>query len=187
MTRISKFSVRHALSALVISMAVSAPVLADDWRQCPYSNFPDSSCCYQRGPGMQGGDWPMMRAPMWRQDMPNRMAPAAMEGKQLGVMVSNLPNPMLDAAGLNYGVNVESVQDDSAAAKAGIQAGDVITEFNGSPVYSTNRLRWLVSKAEAGKSLIIKLIREKQPLEVNATLVAPKPQCPEAAKPTTGT
>jgi hypothetical protein len=30
-----------------------------------------------------------------------------MQGKNLGVMISNLPNPMMDASGAGYGVNLE--------------------------------------------------------------------------------
>lgn len=116
-------------------------------------------------PGMQGHG----ACPHMKQDA----GPARMQGKTLGVMISDLPNAIMDASGAGYGVNVEQVMPDSAAAQAGIKAGDLITEFAGSPVYSTDRLRWLVRKAEPGKTLDIKLLREGQVTMVSATLQAP--------------
>jgi S1-C subfamily serine protease len=104
-------------------------------------------------------------------------------------MVSDLPNAMLDEADMPFGINVESVQPESAAAAAGIRAGDVIAEFAGKPVYSAERLRWLVRKAQPGKGVEIKLMREGKPLVVTATLTepAPKEKCNAMPAPRQGT
>jgi S1-C subfamily serine protease len=116
-------------------------------------------------------------------------ADVAMGGKTLGVMVSDLPNAMLDEADMAYGINVEKVQSDSAAAAAGIRAGDVIAEYAGKPVYSAERLRWLVRKTPAGKGVDIKLMREGKPLTVTATLAEPaaKDNCNATPAPRQGT
>lgn len=114
---------------------------------------------------------------------PHGHGPAAMPGKSLGVLVSDLPNAMLDAAGLDYGVSVERVKPGSAAEAAGIQAGDVIVAFAGKPVISAERLRWLVRKTEAGKAVEIKLLRQGQPVTVSATLSEAEPGQRCAAKP----
>jgi len=174
MTRTSQFSLRHIFAALAVAVAFSTPALADCWRSGHGMPADHPACCKYRH-NMQGGDaCRYMDGRMQRHAMP-----AEMRGKSLGVMVSNLPNAMLDEAGLSHGVNVEKVLLDSVAAEAGIKAGDLITEFAGSPVYSADRLRWLVRKAEPGKSMEIKLMREQKPVVVNATLVAPeaKPNC----------
>ncbi len=56
------------------------------------------------------------------------------------------------------------MQSGSPAAVAGIRAGDLIIEFAGKPGYSGDRLRWLVRKAEAGKTIEVKLVQENKPL-----------------------
>jgi serine protease Do len=121
--------------------------------------------------------------------MHGAQADAAAGGKTLGVMVSDLPSAMLDEADLPYGINVENVQSESAAAAAGILAGDVIVEFAGKPVYSAERLRWLVRKTPSGKGVDIKLMREGKPLMVNATLAEPaaKDKCNATPAPRQGT
>lgn len=90
--------------------------------------------------------------------------------KTLGVMVSSLPNAALDERGLGYAILVSGVLSDSAAAAAGIRSGDLILEYDGKPVYSGDRLRWLVSRSEAGKAVDIKLLRGKEPITLKATL-----------------
>jgi S1-C subfamily serine protease len=129
-------------------------------------------------PGM--GDCPYAKGPA-------QVAP--MTGKSLGVYISDLPNAMLDAAEVGYGVNVEKVRPDSAAAAAGIRAGDLITEFAGKPVLSGERLRWLVRKAESDKPLEVKLMREGKSVTVSVTLQAPmaKPRCDSQETPKVGT
>ncbi len=90
--------------------------------------------------------------------------------KTLGVMVTSLPNAALDERGLGYGVLVSGVRSDSAAAAAGIRPGDLILEYAGKPVYSGDRLRWLVSRTEVGKAVEIKLLRGEETITLNATL-----------------
>lgn len=171
MNTIANFSLRHIFSALAIALTLSTPALADCWRGGPGMSG-DHPACGQYRHNMQGGDaCPYMNPQMKRHAMPGMMS-----GQSLGVMVGNLSNAKLDEAGLSHGIQVARVMPDSAAAQAGIQAGDVITEFAGSPVYSAERLRWLVQKAATDKGLEIKLIRDQKPVVVNATLKAPEPK-----------
>jgi len=169
MNKISNFSPRHLFSALAIAMTLSTPALADCWRAGQGMPADHPACCQYRH-NMQGGD----ACPYMKPQMKLHAMPAMTSGKSLGVMVGNLPNAKLDEAGLSHGVQVARVMLDSAAAQAGIQAGDVITEFAGSPVYSAERLRWLVQKAETDKGLEIKLMRDQKPVVLNATLTAPE-------------
>ncbi|OYY93445.1 MAG: hypothetical protein B7Y41_11825 [Hydrogenophilales bacterium 28-61-23] len=156
----------RALSAFALTLAMASPASAG---QCDchgrYPAMPGAyGCPYMpAGPGYGRGpacDYPHAPA----QDA------APMVGKALGVMVSDLSDARLDELGLGYGIEVKSVQPDTAAAAAGIKAGDLILEFAGKPVTSAERLRWLVRKAEAGKSQEIKLMRDGKPISVNATL-----------------
>ncbi len=72
------------------------------------------------------------------------------------------------------GVLVTSVEKDSPAAKAGLQAGDVILAFDGHDVQQGRDLREAVRKAEAGKALPLKAQRDGRPLELQVTLAKPE-------------
>jgi len=169
------FSASRVLAALACTVVLSAPVAADHWRGHP-------------GMG-QFGSCPQFHGMDNCPQKPARPMMQAMSGKMLGVHISDLPNARLDAADLGYGVQVERVQADSAAAGAGIQVGDLIVEFAGKPVLSGERLRWLVRRAEAGKPLDVKLMREGKPVSVTVTLAepAPKERCEPRAAPRIGT
>lgn len=189
MTFLAQLSPRHTFLALALSVTLATPALADPWRGGPGMGVDRPDCQYRNDlrQDMRDGD----ACPYMKQQIPPRaMQHPAMPagGKVIGVMVSNLTNAVLDGAGLNYGVSVERVQPDSAAAQAGIRAGDMITDFAGSPVYSAERLRWLVQKAEAGKPLEIKLLRERQPVQLNISLPLPatKPANDENPAPKVG-
>lgn len=175
-----------AASALVIGLTLSAPAAAGHWRGHPGTSHPHCQEYPGHHPGMHGqGACPHMGG----QHGHPAMGDNTLNGKTLGVMVSDLPNAMLDEADMPYGINVESVRPDSAAAAAGIRVGDVIAEFAGKPVYSAERLRWLVRKAQPGKGVEIKLMREGKPMVVTATLTepAPKDKCDALAVPRQGT
>lgn len=174
-----------ALASLALSLTLASPALADHWRS-GYGMSKPHQCCHCPGHGhlhgMQGG----------RNDCPYKQGmaqPAPAAGKTLGVLVSDLADATLDERGIGYGVKVNKVQPDSAAAVAGIQAGDLIVEFAGKPVTSGDRLRWLVRQAEAGKGVDIKLLRENQSITLNATLAepAPKGKCEDKPAPRLGT
>lgn len=176
-------SLGRALAALAVTLAVSAPAAADHWRGHPGMGYGHPAC--QNYPGYHRGYHPGMA------DCPYAKGPAEavpMAGKSLGVYISDLPNALLDAGEVGYGVNVEKVRPDSAAAAAGIRAGDLITEFAGKPVLSGERLRWLVRKAEADKPLDVKLMREGKPVTASVTLKAPeaKPRCDTREAPKMG-
>jgi len=173
-------SLGRALAALAVTVSFAAPAAADHWRGQPGMGWGHPDC--QGYPGYHQG---MGDCPYAKGDT----APAAMAGKSLGVYISDLPNALLDSADVGYGVNVEKVQPDSPAAAAGIRAGDVITEFAGKPVLSGERLRWLVRKAESGKPLEVKLMREGKPVTLSVTLKEPeaKPKCEDKGAPRLGT
>jgi predicted metalloprotease with PDZ domain len=70
------------------------------------------------------------------------------------------------------GAIVNSVQKDSAAAKAGIEKGDVIVEFDGVRVRSSAELRRLIRETPAGRTVAIKIVREGKTLVLSAKLEA---------------
>ena len=69
-----------------------------------------------------------------------------------------------------YGALVESVDEDSPAAKAGLQKGDVIVEFAGERVRSTAQLRRLIRETPAGRTVSLQVIRDGQARTLSAKL-----------------
>jgi len=84
----------------------------------------------------------------------------SLTGKALGVGVSELSSEALEAVNLEHGVRVERVVLDSPAKAAGLEQGDVIVELLGKPVYSVERLRWLVRQAPESKPVNLRLQRD---------------------------
>jgi serine protease Do len=68
------------------------------------------------------------------------------------------------------GALVEVVRAGSAAAKAKVEAGDVITEFEGQAIDRAPRLQWLASTAGVGKVVSIKVQRAGKDLALKVTL-----------------
>jgi serine protease Do len=67
-------------------------------------------------------------------------------------------------------VMVVSVDEGSAAEKAGIKAGDLIVRFSGREIRDTGDLREEVRRAESGKEVGITVHRDGKPVELKATL-----------------
>lgn len=65
---------------------------------------------------------------------------------------------------------VGGVEPDSAAAKAGIQPGDVIVEFNRQPVGTFDELRSLVSQCQPGQRVRIRVLRGEEEITLRAEL-----------------
>lgn len=106
------------------------------------------------------------------------------DGAALGVIVQNIPFARLDQMGIPQGVSVRSVLPGSSAHDAGIEPNDILVAMDEMPIYSTDRLLWLVSKQPPGRSVSLSLRRSDggqwQPMDVAVTL-AEAPPLPERA------
>lgn len=67
---------------------------------------------------------------------------------------------------------VATVQNSSAAAKAGIEAGDVIVEFDGIHVRSAAELKRLIRETPSGRTVEIKVVRDGKSQVLRAKLEA---------------
>lgn len=83
---------------------------------------------------------------------------------RLGVTVDSLSPQLAEYFGTKQGVLVTSVYDDSAAAKAGLKAGDVITSLNGSPVDQTSDVRRMIQELQEGDEFTLQVMRDRKPL-----------------------
>jgi len=68
------------------------------------------------------------------------------------------------------GVEVSSVDEDGPAAKAGIKEGDVVLEFNGTPVQGTVQFQRMVGEMPPGRQVRLTIWRNGAAQTVNATI-----------------
>jgi len=80
----------------------------------------------------------------------------------LGVIMQNLTPELARAFGLDMyqGVVISQVVDDSAADKAGLKAGDVVSDINGVTVKSASSMRNMVGLMRVGAKMDISVIRD---------------------------
>lgn len=83
-------------------------------------------------------------------------------GSRLGITLEDLSPQLAEYFGAKDGVLISSVEADSAAAKAGVKAGDVITTVNGSSVENASELRRRLSSAEPGDEFTLGIVRDKR-------------------------
>ncbi len=83
---------------------------------------------------------------------------------RLGLTVSALSSQLAEYFGTKDGVLVTSVSDGSAAAKAGVKAGDVITSLNGSPVDAPADVRRRIQNLNDGEEVTIVVVRDRKPV-----------------------
>jgi serine protease Do len=79
----------------------------------------------------------------------------------LGVQIQDLTQEFSDSLGYDStdGAFVASVEPNSPAAAANIQAGDIIIEFDGKPINSFKDLPKVVAETDIGKEVIVKVWR----------------------------
>lgn len=95
----------------------------------------------------------------------------------LGVQLTDLTSELRTHFGVNedHGVMVSKVVDDSAAFRAGLQVGDVITRLDGEAVASTRDLTHAVRSREEGDTVNLEVWREDRYETLSATLDKQEP------------
>jgi C-terminal processing protease CtpA/Prc len=83
-------------------------------------------------------------------------------GRRLGISIETLDEQLAQYFGVKDGVLVKSVTADSAAAKAGLKAGDVITSVNGRQIYETSDVNRAIDRTESDE-FTIEITRDKKP------------------------
>ncbi len=90
----------------------------------------------------------------------------------LGIIGNDVDAGLAEAfnSDINKGAFVAEVTPDSAALKAGIEAGDIITGINGKPLGSFAELRAKVASMGAGAELSLDIIRQGKSLKIDVVL-----------------
>jgi len=97
--------------------------------------------------------------------------PGVLSGRRLGVGVDELTDQLAQYFGAKDGLLVTSVADGSAASRAGLRAGDVITSVNGRAVRSRADLVQELRDAP-GEEITIGILRDKKESTVTARIEA---------------
>lgn len=87
-------------------------------------------------------------------------------GSRIGISVADLDTADAKATA---GVRIDSVEEESPAAKAGLQKGDVVVEFDGERVRSVRQFTRLVSETPAGRQVAAAVMRDGKRVSLNVT------------------
>ncbi len=90
----------------------------------------------------------------------------------LGVKIQTVTPDIAESMGMDKarGALVADVTTGSPSATAGIDAGDVIVEFDGRPIADSKELPRVVGETEVGKEVSVKVIRDGKEKEIKVTL-----------------
>jgi serine protease Do len=109
---------------------------------------------------------------MARNVMDQLMKSGKVHRGMLGVTVQAMNSDLAATLGLSEvrGALVNQVSPGSAAEKAGIKRGDVITALNGAPVNDSNGLRNQIARTPPNSEVTLTVIRDGREQQVKATL-----------------
>ena len=90
----------------------------------------------------------------------------------LGVRIQDVTKEIAEVEKLDKprGALVASVAENSPSERAGIQAGDIILEFNGVEIKQMKELPAIVARTEVGKKVDVKIWRNKKEITKNVLL-----------------
>ncbi|NOY61556.1 MAG: DegQ family serine endoprotease [Gammaproteobacteria bacterium] len=102
---------------------------------------------------------------------------------QLGVMIQDVTPELVEALAIkhNSGAVIAQVIKGSAADKAGLKTGDVVTAINGRAVHSSAQLRNAVGMLRIGEKAELEIIRDGRSRTIEARIAEPRRVTAEAA------
>lgn len=98
--------------------------------------------------------------------------PAARPKSRLGVRVEDVSQALASSLGLpdTKGIVVTTVQPGSPAESAGLRVGDVIREFNGSPLVDSADLAAKLAAVSDGTAVVAKIVSNGRPATVQVRI-----------------
>ncbi len=100
----------------------------------------------------------------------------AVKRGQLGVVIQDLTPDLADAFNIERdqrGVLIAQVQPDSAAAKAGVQAGDIVISIAGKPIENAASLRNEIGALRIGDTIKLTVLRDGRSKVIEVKIGAP--------------
>ncbi len=90
----------------------------------------------------------------------------------LGVMIQSLTPSLADSFGFDdaNGVLIAEVRDDTPAARAGMQEGDVVIAYRGRSVQDVGQFRNAVALTAPGETATVTVWRDGKPIELSVTI-----------------
>jgi serine protease Do len=97
--------------------------------------------------------------------------------RRMTLGVTTVPIPQMIAAKLNLpprngGAYVARVRNGSPAAKAGLQTGDTVLKIDDQKVHNPEELASIVEQSSMDEPIIIELVRNDEPMQINVQLEA---------------
>ncbi len=94
---------------------------------------------------------------------------------RLGASAQDLTPELAQAFNIPFrkGAIVTSVEPGSAAQKAGLKPGDIVTEVNGRPIRNATDLRNAIGLLRVGDKVRMKVVRDGKTLQLSATVAKP--------------
>ena len=90
------------------------------------------------------------------------------EGRQIGISVYPVTKQLGERFGVDGGVMINDVRENSPASKAGLKAGDIIVEADGKPIKNTLDLMRAVSEKKEG-DVQITVVRDRNRQTISVT------------------
>jgi serine protease Do len=118
---------------------------------------------------------------MVRELLPSLIEHGKVRRSAIGVVVASVREEDKTRLGLNdrSGAIVTRVTPGGPADRAGIKVDDIIVQFEQKKGAGPNHLRWLASIAGVGRKVLVRVVRDKRPLDLHVTLA----ELPEPAEP----
>jgi len=90
----------------------------------------------------------------------------------LGIRLQPVTDEFADALGIqkNHGEYIQQVVEGEAAARAGLQVGDVVLQVNGQDVTPQQTLSFIVANIEPGSRINVRVLRDGQTLTLPVTV-----------------
>ena len=97
---------------------------------------------------------------------------------RIGVQIAEVTREVAESIGLAkaQGALVRSVESGSPAEKAGVEAGDIITRFEGRPIDKASDLPRMVGNTKPGSRSAITVYRRGQPRDLTITVAELEPE-----------
>jgi serine protease Do len=106
---------------------------------------------------------------------------------QLGVVPVDLTPAMEETYGQKQGAFLSDVLLSSPAGKAGLQAADIVTSYNGTPIHGELDLRLAISATPPGTKVEINYVRNGSPAVATVTIGASPPMAENTMPPALST